>query len=59
MGDLLCKVVVETPVRLNEEQQEILRGFERSLEEGGHHRHSPKGSGWFKSVRDFFEKLTD
>ena len=59
VGDLLCKVVVETPVRLNEEQQEILREFDRSLDEGGHHKHSPKGSGWFKSVRDFFEKLTD
>ena len=34
IGDLLCKVVVETPVRLNEEQQDILREFERSLHEG-------------------------
>ena len=59
VGDLLCKVVVETPVRLNEEQREILRGFERSLHEGGHQKHSPKGSGWFKSVKDFFDKLTD
>ena len=59
IGDLLCKVVVETPVRLSEEQQEILREFERSLDEGGHHKHSPKGSGWFRSVKDFFDKLTD
>ena len=59
IGDLVCKVVVETPVRLSEEQQEILREFERSLHEGGHHKHSPKGSGWFRSVKDFFDKLTD
>jgi len=59
VGDLLCKVVVETPVRLGEEQKEILREFERSLYEGGHHKHSPKGSGWFTRVKDFFDKLTD
>ncbi len=59
VGDLVCKVVVETPVRLNEAQKELLREFEQSLHASGHHRHSPKGSGWFKSVKDFFEKLKD
>ncbi len=58
IGDLLCKVAVETPVRLSEEQKEILREFDRSLHEGGH-KHSPKGSGWFRNVKDFFDKLTD
>ncbi len=59
IGDLLCKVVVETPVRLNDEQKEMLREFDRSLNADGQHTHSPKGSGWFKSVKDFFDKLTD
>ena len=36
----------------------MLRAFEQSLHEGGH-KHFPKGSGWFKSVRDFFDKLND
>ncbi len=59
VGDLLCKVIVETPVRLSDEQKEILRELEHSLREGGHQKHSPKGSGWFQSVKDFFDKLTD
>ncbi len=59
VGDLLCRVIVETPVRLSDGQKDILRDFERSLHEGGHHRHSPRGSGWFQRVKDFFDQLTD
>ncbi len=33
-GDLFCRVVVETPVKLNGEQRELLRKFEESLQEG-------------------------
>ena len=54
VGDLHCKVVVETPVKLTEQQKELLREFERSLEQGSE-RHSPKGSGWFEKVRHFFD----
>lgn len=54
VGDLLCRVVVETPVWLNDEQKEILRELERSLDEGGQQKHSPRGSGWFNNVKDFF-----
>lgn len=31
VGDLLCKVVMETPVNLNERQKELLREFEETL----------------------------
>ena len=40
-GDLYCHVVVETPVRLSDEQKNILRQFEASLNDGGD-RHSPQ-----------------
>ena len=56
-GDLLCRVVVETPVHLSEKQKEILRDFKTSLEANGT-RHSPKEEGWFESVKSFFDGLT-
>ena len=40
-GDLYRHVVVETPVRLSDEQKNILRQFEASLNDGGD-RHSPQ-----------------
>ena len=56
-GDLLCRVVVETPVHLSEKQKDILREFKASLEANGT-RHSPKEEGWFESVKSFFDGLT-
>ena len=55
-GDLLCRVVIETPVRLSDKQKELLREFSDSLESNGT-RHSPKESNWFQSVKSFFEGL--
>lgn len=52
-GDLYCHVVVETPVKLTEEQKVILRQFESSLTEGGE-RHSPQSKSWTDRVKDFF-----
>ncbi|KPJ67276.1 MAG: molecular chaperone DnaJ [Coxiella sp. DG_40] len=52
-GDLLCKVVVETPVNLNREQKELLEKLNQSLSEGGK-KHSPKSKSWFDNVKKFF-----
>jgi len=52
-GDLYCHVVVETPVKLTEEQKSILRQFETSLKDGGE-RHSPQSKSWTDRVKDFF-----
>ena len=35
-GDLICRVVVETPVNLTARQKELLRELEESLEGGTH-----------------------
>lgn len=51
-GDLLCRVMVETPVKLNEDQKEILRQFQASLKG---EKHSPKKKNWFDNVKTFFE----
>jgi molecular chaperone DnaJ len=52
-GDLLCHVVLETPVSLTERQKELLREFEE-ISQGNASRHNPKAQGWLDRVRDFF-----
>ncbi|MEK7323452.1 MAG: molecular chaperone DnaJ [Pseudomonadota bacterium] len=56
VGDLMCRVVVETPVHLNDKQKTLLREFEDSLKEK-EHSHSPKAKGWFDGVKKFFEDI--
>jgi molecular chaperone DnaJ len=55
-GDLLCRVFVETPVKLNSEQKDLLEKLRNSLRKGGA-SHSPKETSWFQGVKDFFEGL--
>ncbi len=53
-GDLLCHVVVETPVNLTARQKELLLELEAiNQEEAG--RHNPKAKNWFDKVKEFFE----
>ncbi len=56
VGDLLCKVQVETPVNLTEEQQELLRKFDETMKKGGS-KHSPQSSTWVDGVKKFFEGM--
>ena len=50
-GDLLCRIVVETPVNLSARQKEILGEFQASLEGK---KHSPRQNTWFEGMKDFF-----
>lgn len=50
-GDLLCHVVVETPVNLTERQKELLREFESCCQEGKHH---PRAKSFMDKVKEFF-----
>ena len=52
-GDLLCHVVVETPVHLTESQKELLRELETSSQENSA-RHNPRAKSWMDRARDFF-----
>ncbi len=56
LGDLMCKVSVETPVNLTKEQKELLRQLDSSLQNnsGGH---SPQESSWLDGVKKFFEDM--
>jgi len=56
VGDLLCRIQVETPVHVNKEQKELLKKLEASLEREGD-RHAPKRHEWLTGVRRFFEKV--
>lgn len=55
-GDLLCTVVVETPVNLSREQKELINQLHASLEDGKS-KHSPRTSSWFDGVKKFFEDM--
>lgn len=56
-GDLFCKVTVETPINLTNEQKELLTQLAASLSKGGE-KHNPKSKSWFDNVKQFFEGLT-
>ena len=57
IGDLICKVVIETPINLNERQKELLKELEESMgADNGKNR--PKAQGFFDGVKKFFDDLT-
>ena len=55
-GDLLCRVVVETPVNLSRKQKDLLGEFDDSLHKN-ERKHRPRESGWIDNVKRFFEDL--
>ena len=57
VGDLFCKVQVETPVNLNEDQKDLLQRFDKSLRSSSS-RHSPRARSWLDGVRKFFDRLS-
>ncbi|MBU2546291.1 MAG: molecular chaperone DnaJ [Pseudomonadota bacterium] len=56
VGDILCRVIIETPVNLNREQKGTLEAFAKSLKEDKVN-HSPQSVSWFEKVKKFFEDL--
>ncbi|MBE1277723.1 MULTISPECIES: molecular chaperone DnaJ [Enterovibrio] len=58
VGDLICKLVVETPVNLSSKQKELLKEFEESLGGSAAKKHKPKSEGFFDGVKKFFDDLT-
>ncbi len=52
VGDMLCRVVVETPVHLNSKQKELLRDFQASLD--GNDKQSPNKKTFFDGLKDLF-----
>ncbi len=54
-GDLHCRVIVETPVNLTPQQKDLLKEFEKTMDQ--HKRHSPKQNSWLDRVKKFFEDM--
>jgi molecular chaperone DnaJ len=52
-GDLMCHMVVETPVSLTERQKELLRELE-ALNQADGNRHNPRAKSWMDKVKAFF-----
>lgn len=55
-GDLLCRVVLETPVKLSREQKEMLAELQKSLDKNPG-AHAPRSDSWFGRVKQFFEDM--
>ncbi len=53
-GDLLCRIMVETPVNLTAKQKAMLTEFEQALHDNK--QHAPKAASWFENVKRFFDK---
>jgi molecular chaperone DnaJ len=56
VGDLLCRVLVETPVSLSKEQKDLLAQLQDSLD-NNQQTHSPRSNSWFAGVKQFFEDM--
>ena len=56
-GDLLCRVMVETPVNLTREQKDLLKQFDQSMS-SNRKKHSPRENTWLDGVKKFFDDLT-
>ncbi|HEB58757.1 MAG TPA: molecular chaperone DnaJ [Gammaproteobacteria bacterium] len=55
-GDLLCRVMVETPVNLTKQQKELMQQLGDSLKTSKV-SHSPRESSWLDGVKKFFEDM--
>ena len=56
-GDMLCRVVVETPVNLTSRQKELLQELRASLS-GDDNAQSPNRTSFFSAMRKFFDEMT-
>jgi molecular chaperone DnaJ len=57
-GDLFCRVMVETPVKLSAQQREQLKSFDESIRQD-EARHAPREQGFFDEVKRFFTAGAD
>jgi molecular chaperone DnaJ len=57
-GDLICRVVVETPVRLTKEQRDLLAQLEATFNNGEAHKHTPREKSWVDGVKQFWSRVT-
>lgn len=56
VGDLICRVSIETPVNLSKQQKDLLKDFGKSIADHGD-KHSPRASSWMDGVKKFFDDM--
>jgi molecular chaperone DnaJ len=56
-GDLMCRVVLETPVKLTREQKDLLKQFQETFTQNNN-LHNPRSQSWLTGVREFFDRMT-
>ena len=56
VGDLICQILVETPVRLNTEQKELLEQFGKLMGKSAK-QNSPNENSWVDGMKKFFEDM--
>ena len=61
VGDLYCRIIVEVPVNLNNEQKELLKKFDDSISGNGakSSNNLPGVKGFFDKVKSFFDSMSD
>lgn len=57
-GDLICRVVVETPVNLTARQKELLTELDETMAGEGS-KHSPQSHSWLDGVKKFFSDMSN
>jgi molecular chaperone DnaJ len=57
-GDLICRVVVETPVRLTKQQRELFEQLEATFANGEADKHTPRAKSWVEGVKQFWSRVT-
>ncbi|MGM0570789.1 molecular chaperone DnaJ [Marinobacter sp.] len=56
-GDLLCRVIVETPVNLTKKQKDLMEQFQETLDGNNGNNHGPRKTSWFEGVKNFFDEM--
>ncbi|GGY79996.1 molecular chaperone DnaJ [Marinobacter zhanjiangensis] len=56
-GDLLCRVMVETPVNLTKKQKDLMEQFQETLDGNNGNNHGPRKTNWFEGVKNFFDEM--
>ncbi|MFZ2237592.1 MAG: DnaJ C-terminal domain-containing protein, partial [Dokdonella sp.] len=58
VGDLVCHIVVETPVKLTREQRDLLDQFDATFSGERAEAHSPRTSSFLDGVKQFWDRVT-
>jgi molecular chaperone DnaJ len=53
VGDLYCRISIETPVNLTSKQKELLQEFDRSVKASGA-KHNPREHSWMDKIKSLF-----